>query len=176
MLFEVPVIETQRMKLRGHTASDFAALAAMWKDPEVTRFIGGVPSTESRTWGRLLTYVGHWALMGFGYWAVEDKATGEFIGEIGFADFKRDVQPSIAGIPEVGWAFVSQSHGKGFATEALSAVVAWSDRHFSDKRTVCIIDPGNLASLRVAEKCGYRKYADTAYNGSLNMIFERPRA
>src|SRR6516164_9863847 len=97
---EVPVIETERLKLRGHRVDDFARSAAMWADPEVYRYIGGKPHTEEEAWTKLLRYVGHWALLGFGYWVVEEKASGNFAGEIGFADYKRDLRPSLEGVPE----------------------------------------------------------------------------
>jgi len=93
--------------------------------------------------------------MGFGYWAVEEKASERFLGEIGFADFKREIVPSIEGVPELGWVLASHAHGKGYATEALNAAIPWGDKNLSASRSVCIIDPENLASLRVAEKCGY---------------------
>ena len=98
----VPVIETQRLRLRGHRLDDFEACAVLWGDPIVTRFIGGKPSTREESWARLLRNVGHWSLLGFGYWVVEDRATGQFAGEIGFSDFRRDITPSLEGIPESG--------------------------------------------------------------------------
>jgi RimJ/RimL family protein N-acetyltransferase len=64
---DVPVIETQRLILRGHRLEDFDALAAMWADPHVARFIGGKPATQEESWARLLRYAGHWRLLGFGY-------------------------------------------------------------------------------------------------------------
>jgi len=160
---EVPVIETERLRLRRHRLDDFAASVAMWADPIVTRYIGGKPFTHEEVWARLLRYVGHWVLLGFGYWALEVKATGEFVGELGFADMKRDIQPSLEGLPELGWALVSHAHGKGYATEAVRAVVAWGDQRFGRARTVCIIHPENGASIRVAEKCGYQELQRTAY-------------
>ena len=78
----------------------------------------------------MLSYLGHWSLMSFGYWALEEKETGRFIGELGFADFKRDIEPSLKGIPELGWALASPAHGKGYATEALRVVGAWGDARF----------------------------------------------
>jgi RimJ/RimL family protein N-acetyltransferase len=75
---QVPVLETERLKLRGHRLDDFAPCAAMWADPLVTRHIGGIPLSAEESWTRLLRYVGHWALLGFGYWVVEEKATGNF--------------------------------------------------------------------------------------------------
>jgi RimJ/RimL family protein N-acetyltransferase len=170
---QVPTLETERLRLRGHQADDFTACAAMWADPVVTRHVGGRPFAEDESWTRLLRYVGHWALLGFGYWVVEEKSTGSFIGEIGFADYKRNVDPSIKDKPEIGWAFVAQSHGKGYATEAVRAAIAWGDRHFGSGQTACLIHPENLASIRVAEKCGYRKLQDTTYKGQPTIIFVR---
>src|SRR5271170_6882454 len=98
---EPPSLETERLTLRGHRLEDFVQCAAMWADPHVTRYIGGKPLTEEESWTRLLRYVGHWALLGFGYWVAEENATGSFVGEIGFADYKRDLEPSLKGVPEV---------------------------------------------------------------------------
>src|ERR1700723_3734939 len=167
------VLETERLKLRGHRLDDFAACAAMWADPVVTRYFGGKSLTEEEAWTRFLRYAGHWSLLGFGYWAVEEKATGNFIGEIGFADYKRDLQPSLNGMPEIGWVLASPAHGKGYATEAVRAAVAWGDAHFRLARTACIIAPENLASIRVAVKCGYRDPEPATYKGKPALIFIR---
>ena len=145
----------------------------MWADPKVYRYIGGKPHTEEESWTRLLRYAGHWALLGFGYWVVEEKATGNFAGEIGFADYKRDLKPSLKGVPEIGWVLASHAHGKGYATEAVRAVTAWGDAHFGPVRTACIIHPENIASIRVAEKCGYRELQCTTYKGHAAMMFVR---
>jgi RimJ/RimL family protein N-acetyltransferase len=169
----VPVVETERLKLRGHCVADFAASIAMWADPAVTCYIGGKPLTEEETWSRLLRYIGHWALLGFGYWVVEEKTTGSFIGELGFADYKRDMEPSLKGTPEIGWIFASHFHGKGYATEAVRAAVTWGDEHFERAQTACIIDPENLASIHVAEKCGYRKSQIATYRGHATLLFVR---
>jgi RimJ/RimL family protein N-acetyltransferase len=167
------VIETDRLILRPHRKDDFAPCAAMWTDPVVTRYIGGKPFTQEESWARLLRYAGHWALMGFGYWAVVEKASGNFVGEAGFADFKRDIEPSIEGVPEIGWAFVSEVHGRGYATETVRAALGWGESHLASKRTVCLIHPANFPSLRVANKCGYREYLRTTYKGHPTVMFER---
>jgi RimJ/RimL family protein N-acetyltransferase len=169
----VPVLETERLRLRGHSLSDFEPMMAMWGDPQVTRFIGGKPSTQEEVWSRLLRYIGHWAALGFGYWAVEDKATGAFVGEVGFADFKRDLEPSFEGIPELGWGLGTWAHGKGYATEAVRAAAEWGDAHFKGARMVCMIAPENVASIRVAEKSGFKPFAETFYKGSPSLLFER---
>ncbi len=145
----------------------------MWSDPDVTRFIGGAPSTQQQVWSRMLSYAGHWTLLDFGYWAVEEAASGTFIGEMGFANFKRDIEPAMKEAPEIGWAFAAHAHGKGFATEAVRAAVAWGDERFGPVRTVCLMNPDNLASIRVAEKCGYREFKRSQFNGNPVLFFER---
>src|ERR1700690_3739295 len=111
----VPVLETERLRLRGHRLDDFPASAAMWADPAVSRQLGRKPFTEEESWTRLLRYVGHWSLLGFGYWVVEEKASGKFAGEVGFADYMRNIEPPL-NAPEIGWALASRFHGKGYAT------------------------------------------------------------
>ncbi|TIP68911.1 MAG: GNAT family N-acetyltransferase, partial [Mesorhizobium sp.] len=69
------------------------------------------------------------------FWAIEDKASGRFIGEAGFHDLKRDMVPSIEGVPEAGWALVPSAHGKGFASEVVRLVLAWGDEAFGRART-----------------------------------------
>ena len=169
----VPVLETERLKLRRHRVDDLADCAAMWADPGVVRHISGRPFTEEEVWSKLLRYTGHWALLGFGYWVVEDKATGAFVGELGFADFRRDIEPSLDGMPELGWVLAVHAHGKGYATEAARAALAWGDRHLQSKRTACIIAPENHASIRVAEKCSYRLLQLTTYKGEPTLMFTR---
>jgi RimJ/RimL family protein N-acetyltransferase len=168
-----PVIETERLVLRGHRAADLPAYAAMWGDPEVVRYIGGRPFTPEETWSRLLRGVGHWAVTGFGYWIVEEKASGRLAGETGLADFKREMTPSLGGAPEAGWVMAPWAHGRGYATEAVRAALAWGDEHLKPERTVCIIAPENTASIRVAKKCGFEEVSRTTYKGDAIVIFER---
>jgi len=168
-----PVLESDRLVLRGHRADDLEQCAAMWSDPVVTRYTIGSPSSEQRTWLRLLAYIGHWDLLGFGYWALEEKASRRYVGELGFADFKRRLEPSIDGVPELGWALAPHAHGKGYATEALQAVLRWGAAHFGDVQTVCIINPENAASLRVAAKLGYRELFRTTNDGEVQLLFAR---
>jgi RimJ/RimL family protein N-acetyltransferase len=93
--------------------------------------------------------------------------------ELGFADFKRQIDPSIKGMPELSWAFASHVHGKGYATEGLKAAIAWGDKKFRGTRTVCIINPDNLASIRVATKCDYKEIVRTTYTDLPTIIFAR---
>lgn len=169
----VPVLETERLRLRGHRVDDFDVCFALWSDTEVVRHTTGKPQTREEVWWRILRYIGHWALMGYGFWALEEKASGKFVGELGFADFKREMNPSLGDTPESGWILVSEFHRKGYATEAMRAVIAWGDEHFGAVRTACLIHPDNVASLRVAEKLGYHKYARSIYREKEVAILER---
>ena len=168
----VPVLETERLTLRGHQLDDFPAFATMWADSAVTRHIGGKPLSQEESWTKFLRYFGHWALLGFGYWVVEEKATGHFVGEVGFADYKRNIELEL-NFPEAGWVLAAQFHGKGYATEAVRAAIAWGESHFGSSPTTCLIHPENLASIRVAEKCGYRERERTTYKGHPTMVFVR---
>ncbi len=168
-----PVIETERLRMRGHGLEDFAPSAALWNDPLVYRYITGKPGSDSETWARILRYVGHWSLLGFGYWLVEEKATGRFVGEVGFGDFKREIEPSLKGLPEIGWVLASTMHGKGYGTEAVRAAIAWGDAHFGSRRMACIADPENTASLRIAAKFGFREFVRTTYLGDPTVMFMR---
>lgn len=168
----VPVIETERLRLRAHRLADFDAMAAMWGDPDVVRFISGKPATREDSWARLMRYAGHWALLGYGFWVIEEKSSGGFVGEGGFADFKRDIDPAIES-PEQGWALAAAAHGKGYATEAVRAMIAWAEPHFGRRDFACIISPTNLASIRVAERAGYREVARTTYKGEPTILFRR---
>ncbi|MCE9523580.1 MAG: GNAT family N-acetyltransferase [Alphaproteobacteria bacterium] len=169
----VPILETERLRLRGHRLDDFEQLAALWGDAIVTRFIGGKPSTREESWMRVLRNVGHWALLGYGYWVLEEKSSGRIAGEIGFSEFRRDIKPSIEGMPEAGWVLAPFGHGKGYATEGVKAMVAWGDAHFGSQTTACIIHPDNAASVGVAEKCGFREVARSTYKDSPSIVFHR---
>jgi len=162
-------IETERLVLDLHSRDDFPDMADMWADPDTVRFIGGRVGTRQDAWMRLLRYRGLWPLLGYGYWAVRDKASGRFAGELGFADFGRDLTPNISGIPEAGWVLASWARGRGFAFEALTAALAWLDGA-GFKRSVCIIDPENKPSLRLAEKLGYGDPVEGDLNGPITLF------
>jgi RimJ/RimL family protein N-acetyltransferase len=173
MSMGAPVIETDRLILRAHRLDDFPALAAMWGDPAVAHFISGKPSTREECWARLLRYVGHWELLGFGFWAVQWKDGGQLMGDVGFANWEKEISPSLDGLPEGGWVFSTEAHGRGIATEAVNAALAWMDEKFEAKATACIISPGNAASIRVAQKAGYREYCRSELRGSQVIQFRR---
>jgi RimJ/RimL family protein N-acetyltransferase len=170
-----PDILTQRTRLRPHRLDDFEPMMAMWADEAIFQHITGRPSTPNETWSRLLRYVGHWHALGFGYWVIEDRQTGAYLGEAGFADFHRDMDPPLGPAPEAGWAIVSSAHGQGLATEAMQAAHAWMDEYNPHGQTLCILAPEHGASLRVAEKCGYAHAYDTTFAGGPTSVMRRTR-
>lgn len=168
-----PTVETPRLILRAHTLEDYPASVAMWSDETVTRFIVGKPATAEETWARVLRYAGMWALLGYGFWLVAEKTSGQFVGEMGFLEGKRDMNPGFDGAHEIGWGLMPAVHGKGYASEAVAAALAWHDGHFGHVRTACMIAPENAPSIRVAERAGYTQYARTTYKGNPTLLFER---
>ena len=170
-----PRIETGRLVLRAHVPDDLPVCAAMWADADVVRYIGGRLFSREEVWARLLRYAGMWAVMGHGFWAIEERSSGRLVGEVGIMEARRDIEPSFEGEPEVGWALTPAAHGKGYASEALAAVLAWGDEHLEAPSMVCIISPENTASVRLAAKFGFRERARTTYHGSPTVQFERLR-
>jgi RimJ/RimL family protein N-acetyltransferase len=173
---EAPLIETERLRLRPFEVEDLDALAAMWADEEVVRYIGGQKLSREDTWRRSLAACGQWPYVGFGYWIVEGKADGTVVGQVGFADFKRDMDPSIAGEPELGYVFAPRVHGQGIAAEACSAALAWADANLAAPSYPAIISPGNAASIRLAERLGFRRGPDAVYRGETIALFRRSKS
>jgi RimJ/RimL family protein N-acetyltransferase len=122
----------------------------------------------------MLSIPGLWELLGYGYWLVERKADGAYLGQVGFADFKRDMTPSIEGLPEMGWMFASRAHGQGYASEAVAACLGWSDEMLAGQEIVAIIDHDNLPSIRVAERAGFNVRQDAIYRGDPILLMRRP--
>jgi len=170
---QAPRIETPRTLLRAPSQADFEPFSVMWADPEVTRFIGGKPFSRNENWTRFLRMSGLWAILGYGYWSIEDKA-GRYIGTVGFADFMRGI-PEIERIPEAGWALVPDTHGQGLASEVVGAIVGWADAQLGAPQTCCIIDPGHDASFRVAEKNGFVVEGLVDYDDGQTTVFKRAR-
>jgi RimJ/RimL family protein N-acetyltransferase len=167
-----PVLETERLTLRAHALGDYEDCLALWSHPDVIRHIGGRAFTSEEVWTRLLRYVGHWPLLGYGFWRVGEKGSDRFVGEVGFADGRRGLGPEFDGFPEAGWVLAPWAQGRGYALEATRAALAWGDARFGG-RTVCMIHPENAPSIRLAETCGYREFARTAYHERPTVLFER---
>lgn len=173
MLRSAPEIRTERLRLRAHRLDDADSLIAMWRDPVVVRHFGGQGMAAEDTWNRLLRYVGHWVLNGYGMWVVEELATGERIGEVGLFEGRRGLGARFDDAPEAGWVLLPQGHGKGYAREAMRAALNWGECQHEFGRSVCIIDPQNQPSIRTAEALGFRPFGTTHYKGNEVLMFER---
>lgn len=175
MLTQAPTLETPRLLLRQLTLDDYDALAACWASPETVKYIGGgQPHDGELSWGRLLRYIGHWQLLGYGYWAVCEKASGQFIGTVGIQNQKRNLTPVLE-YPEAGWTLSPAAGGKGFATEALTAILAWADSTFLGP-LCCIIDDDNQPSIRLAERVGFQFRHYVEYHNKTIRMMVRPAA
>jgi RimJ/RimL family protein N-acetyltransferase len=171
----VPVLETERLILRGHRLEDFPAHAAMWSDDRTIRHIGGLPRSEEELWSRFLRNEGQWQLMGSGMWAVEEKAGGAYAGVVGFIFAKRMMDIPYRDAPEMGWAIMPDFHGKGFAREAVAEALAWGEAHLEADAIWCMIKPGNLASRKVAAGAGFREAGRAEYKDTEMLTFLRPK-
>ncbi len=170
---EFPVLETPRLLLRRSRPEDFPAFRAMLADPDVTRFFGGRAFSEEEAWTKFVRNAGFWPLFGFGFWIIEEKSTGAFAGEIGLAYFFRDITPPSENLREAAWVLPRSAHGKGYATEAMLAALAWGDTRFADRRTICLIHPENTASLKVAQKCAFRESSRGTYKSAPCILLRR---
>lgn len=171
-----PVLTTDRLLLRPFQPEDLDGHAAALADPEVVRFLGGSTASREEAWRKILTVSGAWSLLGYGYWAVARRSDGAYLGQVGFADFKRDIRPSIEGLPEIGWVMTADAQGQGYASEAATAAFAWLDATLDAPETTAIIDPENAASIRVAEKVGFDRREDAVYRDTPIIMFRRYRS
>jgi RimJ/RimL family protein N-acetyltransferase len=172
----IPLLETERLILRGHRHDDFQPFMQMWADEDVARYITGKAFTEEESWSRFLRNIGQWEALGFGFWAVEEKATRRFIGQIGYVEAYRAIEPSLKGVPEIGWSLAPSTQKRGYALEGARAALAWGEQHFGDKPIRCIISPQNVASLKLAKKLGFVELVRTTYKGDDIVMLERQSA
>ncbi len=168
----LPRLETERLILRPHRAEDLEAYSATWADPKVLTHFSSPPSPDE-AWSRLLRVAGLWTALGYGYFVAVEKGTGRYAGEVGFADFKRDLDPAQPPDPEAGWVFASWTHGKGIAGEAARAVHDWMDATHAPGRLWCMIAPANAPSLRLADRLGYRRVGTVRFGGEAQALLER---
>lgn len=171
---ETTVLMTERLALRPVQADDMDDLLALWTNEDFTRHIMGRALGEEEIWFRLLRDLGHWAALGYGNWSIRLKDGGDYLGSVGVFDYRREMDPPFDA-PELGWGVAPAFQGRGYAGEAVIAVLGWADRSLAAARTVCMIAPENLASLKLAARVGYRPYATTAYKDHAVQLFERAR-
>jgi RimJ/RimL family protein N-acetyltransferase len=157
-----PSLETERLLLRPwRPAEDLDALAAVNGDPEVMRFVApNRPLTRAETEAQLERFVAHWDEHGFGLWAVVPRRAPDArcIGFAGLAipSFLPAVLPAV----EVGWRLTAAAWGRGYATEAARASLAFGFERLALRSIVSIVDARNERSLRVCEKLGMRPGPD----------------
>ena len=146
----IPTLATDRLILRAHRPEDFEPFAAMMAEPEVARFItlNGQPQTPAEAWRILAAIIGCWTLRGFGMWAVEERASGRYMGRVG--PWQPEGWPGF----EIGWGLSGTAQGQGYATEAAQAAIDWSRATLSVGRILHIIHPDNVPSQRVARRLG----------------------
>jgi len=164
-LDQIPQIETERLVLRGIEERDFENFAAMFADAEFAHFLGGIWGRE-RCWGSIAWTLGHWRMRGYGMFAVDDKASGAYIGRIGPI-----WRPDVIEI-EIGWQIARPFWNRGLATEGARAARDWTFATLRFEKVVHYIDPANPASIRVAEKLGAHYARDLAYEGGTARVYE----
>lgn len=157
-----PSLETERLRLRMFTQEDFVPYYTLCSDPEVVRFLGdGQPLSRLDAWRHLAIFLGSWQLRGYGMWAVEEKASGQFIGRVGY--IHPETWPGI----ELGWVLARQFWGQGLAIEAARAALNHGFQSFHFTHVISLIHPDNQRSISVAERLGETREG-------LTEIFGRP--
>lgn len=147
-------LDTERLIFSPLAPEDVDAHCAMMTDPGAARFltIDGLPQDRPAAWRGFAAMLGHWSIRGFGFFAVIEKSTGEWVGRVG---------PWLpAGWPglECGWAIVPSRRGLGYAPEAAAAAIDWIFTQRPDlDRIISLIHPDNAASRAVATKLGERR-------------------
>jgi RimJ/RimL family protein N-acetyltransferase len=146
---EIPTLRTRRLVLRGLRADDLEPFAAMNADPEVTRYLGtGQTRTREQTWDAMARMLGQWGLRGYGVFALEDAATGRFVGRSGVLHSLDWPEPELAfGLDRPFW-------GQGLATESAVAIRDWVFSAFGLKLLASFVRPDNAASIGVLRKLG----------------------
>jgi len=170
---QAPRLETERLVLKQFTLDDFPALQACWADPEMIKLNRGELPTSEFIWSRLLRYIGHWHALSYGYWAVFEKTTNLYMGAFGFQDAHRDITPALP-CPEAGWTLIADARGKGYASEAIAAILHWADNTLPSD-ICCIIAEENQRSNYLAERYGFRFQHHRCYRGKQVRLLIRPQ-
>jgi len=147
----VPSLDTPRLRLRQFAESDLDEYAELCADAEVMRYVGDRgPLSRDDAWRQLAMLVGHWALRGYGMWAVVELGSGAFVGRVGLH------YPEGWPEPEIGWALARRYWGRGYAFEAATAALDIAFDRLGWSRVISLIAPSNLRSIRLAERLGER--------------------
>ncbi len=176
-MIEAPTLHTDRLILRGYQREDFEAIYTIGADADITRLMGGPIVSRSAAWEKFLRGPAMWPMLGYGMWIVERASDGAVLGQIGYADFMREMDPPLADVPEMAWVLggggAGASLGQGYGSEALAAVLAWGDAHLDAAKFQCIIAPENTPSLRLAARFGFMEIRRAALKDEQVVVFER---
>lgn len=166
---EIPTLTTARLVLRPFREADLDAHAAMNADPTVMQFIDEVQD-RAAAFRTLCAYLGHWYLRGYGPWAVEERATGAFVGRAGLTRFEpwTDV--------EVGYALVPSAWGRGYAGELAARSLRYAHEVVGARGVTSHILAGNAGAVRVAERLGAKHAydADQRVKGAVVRVYVYP--
>ena len=146
------VKETNRLILRPFTGADAAGAFAWFGDADVMRFIGGgADRTVDDTANRLSRYITHQERHGFSKWLVQDKESGQAIGDAGLL-----ILDELEPIADLGFRLAKSQWGRGLATEAATAWLHTAFEELQLQQVSAFAHVDNMASLRVLEKIGFR--------------------
>lgn len=167
-----PRLETPRLVLRAWRGDDFEPFAAMMADADVSRFLttDHRPRDRAEAWRDMALFVGHWALRGYGLFAVEEKASGAFVGRVGA--WSPENWPGL----ELGWALARPHWGKGYAYEGARAAGDWMFAQLTPERIVSLIDARNTRSRNLARRLGMQIATSTVHAGAPHDIWAIARA
>ncbi|NDV99132.1 GNAT family N-acetyltransferase [Salipiger sp. PrR002] len=169
-LVTAPRLETERLILRGPEPSDAEAMIAFLLDPVRAEGFGGY-AHRGDAWRWFALNVGHWHLRGYGYFTIEDKASGQPAGICGV--WNPEGWPE----PEIGWVVFDGFEGKGIAREAALRVRRYAYEDLGLSTITSNIVPGNTRSVALAERLGAvyeRTY--TNYAMGEDMLYRHPSA
>lgn len=145
------ILETKRLFLRRQVLSDLDDLWALYCDPEITKYIPDAPRSYEETKEELEWHMnGHPQYPELGLWATIYKETGKFIGRCGLLPWTIEGQREV----EVAYTIAREFWGQGLGTEAAQGILNFGFEKLNLRRLICLIDPDNIASQRVAEKMG----------------------
>ena len=145
------ILETKRLFLRRQIIEDLDALWALYCNPNITRFIPDAPRSREEAKEELEWHMhGHPEHPELGLWATIYKETGKFIGRCGLLPWTIEEQYDV----EVAYTIAEEYWGQGFGTEAAQAILQYGFEKLNLSRLICLIEPENIASQRVAQKMG----------------------
>jgi ribosomal-protein-alanine N-acetyltransferase len=144
------ILQINAFTMRPLQPSDLDTLAAIWADPEVTRFLPsrGVPIPRERVEKSLESFIGHWIQRNYGIWAIVENASSEMVGYCGlrYLDELNEVE-ILYGLSKAYW-------GRGITTQAAKASISYGFNVVNLNRIIAMALPDNLASIKVIEKAG----------------------